>query len=122
MKYLITILLFFPLFSSAQYLDLLDDNECKVQATTYYDNGKIKELGCYNESQTCKVGNLTSYNQNGILLSSVNFNSEGLKNGVWEIYDDKGTLRAQMEYQNGKRVGNWKVFNSSGILVNERNY
>jgi len=122
MKYLITILLILPLFCSAQYLDLLDDNECKVQATIYYDNGKIKELGCYNESQTCKVGNWTSYNQDGILLSSVSFNSEGRRNGIWAIYDDEGILRAQMEYKNGERVGVWKVFDNKGILVNKRNY
>ena len=109
MKYLITILLFLPLFSSAQYLDLLDDNECKVQATTYYDNGKIKELGCYNESQTCKVGNWTSYNQNGILLSSVNFNSEGLKSGVWKIYDDKGTYSFLNKYYKNKTINNDKL-------------
>ena len=37
-------------------------------------------------------------------------------------HDENGTLRTQSFYKNGKRVGEWKMWNEKGELVSKKNY
>ena len=61
-------------------------------------------------------------NSNGNIISIVSYDKDGNKDGVWESYDENGTLRTQSFYKNGKRVGEWKMWNEKGELVSKKNY
>ncbi len=39
------------------------------------------------------------------------------KHGKWVVWDDAGTKRFEMYYDNGARVGTWKMWNASGELT-----
>jgi antitoxin component YwqK of YwqJK toxin-antitoxin module len=38
------------------------------------------------------------------------------------IWDDNGTLRVEMAYQNGERTGVWKRWNEQGEMLGEKSY
>jgi antitoxin component YwqK of YwqJK toxin-antitoxin module len=43
----------------------------------------------------------------------------GKKHGDWFIWDDNGTMRFEMHYTNGEKTGLWKMFDENGNLVSE---
>lgn len=53
---------------------------------TYYENGQVKEIGCFRN---------------------------GRREGVWKQYSDTGALLAQAGFQNGQRQGTWEFRNTA---------
>lgn len=62
-----------------------------VKATYYYDNGKVQQVGYFND---------------------------GKLDGKWTSYDVNGNVQAIAEYTNGVKTGKWMYF-SNAVCVNE---
>lgn len=65
-----------------------------VQATYFYADGSIQQIGTFNE--------------------------EGKLHGVWKSFDTKGNRIAVGKYENGKKVGKWTFWNNG--VVKEVNF
>ena len=46
----------------------------------------------------------------------------GDKDGAWQIWDDAGTLRYELNYQKGEKTGQWKMYDETGELVSVKEY
>lgn len=62
-----------------------------VKATYYHDNGKVQQVGYFND---------------------------GKLDGKWTSYDVNGNVQAVAEYTNGVKTGKWMYFSNS-VCVNE---
>ena len=60
-----------------------------TEATYYYDNGTIQQIGTFNKS--------------------------GKLHGTWTSYDVEGNKLALGEYNNGKRVGKWLFWTENSL-------
>lgn len=56
------------------------------------------------------------YSENGELLIEGQFDSKGLKFGLWMEYNRYGTLVIEERYLNGKRHGIYKTYHDNGSL------
>ena len=61
-----------------------------TEATYYYDNGAIKQVGT--------------------------FNAEGKLDGEWISYDINGDKTTVANYVNGKKSGKWQFWNNDGVV------
>jgi antitoxin component YwqK of YwqJK toxin-antitoxin module len=46
----------------------------------------------------------------------------GLKDGIWTVWDEQGIKRYHMVYSMGKKVDTWKMWDENAVLVSERIY
>lgn len=71
--------------------DTFVENDGKVEATYYHDNGIVKQHGF--------------------------FNAEGKLDGEWTSYDVNGKKIAEGEYNNGLKTGKWFFWNAENTLT-----
>ena len=57
-----------------------------VRFVTYYESGRVKEMGCFRE---------------------------GLRDGAWKQFAENGTVLCEALFAGGKRQGNWTVRNDA---------
>lgn len=73
------------------------ETDLKIESEEYFDNGKISAKGFIEK--------------------------DGSKTGEWKHYDkEDGHLTMLGEYENDKRVGVWKVYDSKGKVKEEVNF
>mgnify|MGYP003118683133 CR=1 FL=1 len=116
----ITLLLCGVSYGQYKRVDWNTQDNCQHQMIIYYDNGQIKEVGCYNNDLK-KTGQWYMYALNGERIALSGFDHHGKKHGEWMIWDDQGELKAHMIYEHGKRTGVWKAYLSDGT-VQKRKY
>ena len=59
------------------------------------------------------------YEGNKIILGSM---INGKKNGKWTFWYDSGIKRQEAYFKDGRNVGEWKWYNSQGILVIKQSF
>ena len=113
MKHLL-ISIFFCIFATITFA------QDKTQYISHHDNGKIKEVGYFNEEGVI-TGQWIEYHENGTKVGQVEW-VDGIKHGTWLIWDKDGTLRFEMYYSMGKRVGTWKQFDGDGKITSSKEF
>ena len=82
-------------------------------------DGSILEIG-YLTSEGKKDSTWVRYNETGMIIGVANF-TNGVKNGVWETYTDKGVKIYEIVYENNsKKYG--KHWDENGILIETKEY
>jgi antitoxin component YwqK of YwqJK toxin-antitoxin module len=91
--------------------------------TTYWPNGKPKEVGNYKDGvpegvfrQFSDSGTVTGAEiyLEGILVGKGVFDKAGVKQGHWQEFYDTGELKGEGDYKDGVKVGNWKYLYENG--------
>lgn len=72
-----------------------------LKVTMYHENGKVKEVGYFNEDK--KTGIWEHYNENGLKISEASY-TNGVKDGNWSVWNENGVMLYHMVYENGKRI------------------
>jgi len=75
----------------------------------FYKNGMLY-TGTYTESWP---------NSNPKLVQSI---SNGLEEGISELYFENGKIQEQRSYSEGKKHGIWITFDTTGVKISEANY
>ena len=82
-------------------------------------NGSIKEIG-FITSDGKKDSTWVRYDETGKVLGKASF-TNGLKNGLWETYNDKGIKLYEIVYENNtKKYG--RHWDENGILIETKEY
>ena len=100
--------------------------------TTYYTNGIISSLNSYrdgvlegvskNYDSSGAVTNAKIY-RNGKLLSEGIIDDEGIKQGFWkEYFLETGKVKAEGEFKEGARFGEWKFYFETGEIEQTGKY
>jgi len=92
----------------------LDDNMYEV--SILHDNGAILEKGVLLDGK-CE-GTWTRYTETGMIAAIANY-SNGMKDGVWQIYSADGALSYEMVYEKNERLIA-KTFDGGGETVSYR--
>lgn len=71
------------------------------QVTKYYETGVVEEVQFFDFSRK-RIGHWVRYYENGILMGEANFNNDK-KDGDWKIYDTNGKLNVYIKYKHGKK-------------------
>jgi antitoxin component YwqK of YwqJK toxin-antitoxin module len=90
--------------------------QLKQKVVNYPDN-KIQQIGYFN-NQNKKDSCWTSYFEDGS-VSSKAYYFNGIKNGIWFVYNKKGNKLFELHYFDGTLIlgKNW---NENGDLIEER--
>jgi len=109
--------------------DTLDVLEWREE---YYDNGKIKYYGAFNNN--IKVGLHKEYDAEGTTIVAKEYNengeliAEGLidtlnrKQSEWKLYYETGEIKAIGKYFNNQKVGEWLFYYRDGKLEQKGKY
>lgn len=74
------------------------------------------------DSNGIKIGYSNFYNNQGILIMSLMYKN-GVPNGQWSRFDDKtGKIKETFYYVNGKLKGEHNWFNDFGIVIKKKYY
>lgn len=85
---------------------------------TFYDSdGFIRYEAIYEDGEL--NGQLISYFEDGDTLR-IGYNVNGLEEGVWKQFQGGQILYSIGEYNEGKKVGEWKYYNESGNKIMRR--
>jgi antitoxin component YwqK of YwqJK toxin-antitoxin module len=85
----------------------------------FYENKQIKIEGEYeNELRT---GLWKAWYENGSVWSEGEY-KDGKRNGIGISYHQNGKKYIEGVYQNDIRVGNWRFYDSTGLLTKEINF
>lgn len=118
--YLLTLLLLLPLLLQAQNLT---DAEGKKQGpwVKKYPNGNLMYEGAFRDDRP--VGLFRRYNEDGILLSELNYSDSNDETGAVFFYPD-GTKAAEGTYAGRKKEGLWKFYSATqpSYLACEEHY
>ena len=92
----------------------------KINTVNFYENGNLK-------SNTTLFGlrfinDIITYYENGQMKMKYSKNLEHKRNGKYSRWNEDGSVRLDGQYENGKKIGTWKVFDKDGNLKKEKNY
>lgn len=119
-------------YELGQVIENAEELENLEIKTTYHRNGQISTLRSYrngilegvskNYDSSGVIVNSKIY-RNGKLLGEGIINEKGIKEGFWkEYFLESGKLKAEGEYKNGARFGEWKFYFESGELEQKGKY
>ena len=119
-----------------KYLDgeVISDAEETVEIdvrTTVHENGTVASRATYENEK--RVGTYSEYDNEGTIIAGALYdagvmigkgitNSQGKRVGSWKQFYTSGELKSEGGYQNGQREGLWKFYAESGELVQEGKY
>jgi antitoxin component YwqK of YwqJK toxin-antitoxin module len=97
----------------------------------YHNNGRPKSSvnminghyeGYYREyDREGKIIASKMYAHDSVVAEGI-IDENGRQQGNWLLYDDKGNVKAEGAYKDGKRIGAWKFFYPGKVLQQEGNY
>lgn len=99
--------------------------------TTYYPNGRVKEVGNYKDGypegvfrQYDTLGKIVSSEvyKDGVLIGKGIFDEKGREQGHWKEYHETGELKAEGDYLNGVRINDWTFFYPDGKIDQKGKY
>lgn len=96
------------------------DDVTKEYNFQYYSDGRIYGYGT--TEKDINVGFWKYFNANGTLLSEINFNKEGKKEGTCKWYHQNGIISNIGEFKNGQVNGLMQYFSEKGILTETSNF
>ena len=117
------------------------DSDWSSRSLTAYNITLIKKSGIYDEDNGKKIdyyygdvvkaeytllngkinGQLKVYHYNG-KIKKIGSYTNGIENGIFKEYDDKGNLEAEYSMSNGELNGSLKVYYPNGKLKKSGNY
>ena len=84
--------------------------------TTYFGNGKIKNIGHYrNKDKKQRIGEFVTYHRNGQSSNILFYNDKNEREGHSQTWFDTGTLSFDGIYLGDKKEGAWKYYHYNGI-------
>ena len=96
--------------------DLVERNDLYYKKFTNVPfTGEISAIESGKFKNGVKDGEWTTYYERGQLEYILNY-KDGKEEGHWELYDKNGQLRSKGNYKNGKRQGLWEYFFIDGSL------
>ena len=99
--------------------------------TTYYEGGIIRTTGTYKKGipegafrEFSPEGKITAAKvyKEGNLVGEGIYDEADKEQGPWKEYYPTGQLKAEGNYSNGKRVGNWVFYYPNGKVEQQGNY
>lgn len=128
--YLIFLIPVFVLFScgkseeSTSNESSVESQEVKIEngvKTVYYKGtDKVRFRGNVNKD-TLWEGKVTSYHPNGKIMSVQSY-TNGIKNGIFQVYRENGKLYYTGEWEYENKIGSWYYYDSLGKFVKEVKY
>jgi len=128
--YLIFLIPVFVLFSCGKSEESTSDEssvesqEVKIEngvKTVYYKGtDKVRFRGNVNKD-TLWEGKVTAYHPNGKIMS-VHSYTNGIKNGIFQVYRENGNLYYTGEWESENKIGSWYYYDSLGKFVKEVSY
>ncbi len=85
---------------------------------TYYETGRVKEIGAFREGR--RDGVWKQFDENGAVLAKAEF-INGVRQGTWEFRDPANRLKVRLQYVKGS-LARGEQFGDSGELVAQREY
>ncbi|HLP14404.1 MAG TPA: hypothetical protein VK177_20915 [Flavobacteriales bacterium] len=82
--------------------------------TSMHSNGKIAETGKISENRK-QTGTWLKYFESGIQKQELNYNNEGILDGIYKEYKDDGSVLKEGTYKEGKKEGEWKHFENKQL-------
>jgi len=92
-----------------------DDNGKKINKQTYLNGNKIEEFIFRGEE---KNGKLIKWHNNNILKFECEY-TNGMINGEFKLYDEKGQLISNGNYSNGLKEGKFSFYNDGNLISDE---
>lgn len=102
-------------FTKTEVTMLNGKPEGKMQ--TFFQDGQLNELRFYKNGMF--DGTWITYNERGVKVAEASF-MNNQKHGKWTIWDDDGTKRCEMFFENGKKTGTWWTWDEKGKLISEK--
>lgn len=98
---------------------------------TYYESGKVKISGTFNKG--VPEGIRRYYDENGTIVSGENYkdgvliekgiyDASGYRQGKWKEFYPNGSIRAEGEYKDDKRIGEWVFYHLNGSIEQKGKY
>ncbi len=91
----------------------------------YYENGKLKSSGTFKEgtaegvtrfyNEEGKITNSKIYKE-GDLIGEGIYDEKGYQQGKWKEFYSSGELRAEGEYVDGRKIGDWVFYHQNGKI------
>ena len=98
------------------------DNDEKIgEWKWYYENGKLKTIGNYDE-EGGEIGEWKRYYKNGQLRVYTLYDSDGYAQGEWKWYYEDGQIWTDGKYYDGAKIGEWKWYYENGKLKRYSQY
>ncbi len=85
---------------------------------TYYETGRVKEVGAYRNGR--RDGVWKQFDENGAVLAKAEF-INGVRQGTWEFRDPTNRLKVRLQYVKGS-LARGEQYGDSGELVAQREY
>lgn len=89
-----------------------------VHFMTYYDSGRVKEIGAYRDGR--RDGVWKQFDESGAVLARAEF-VNGERQGTWEFRDPANRLKVRLQYVKGS-LTKGEQYGDSGELVAQRTY
>ncbi|MBM3419083.1 MAG: hypothetical protein FJY17_09230 [Bacteroidetes bacterium] len=102
----------------------IESQEVKIEngvKTVYYKGTDKVFIRGNVDKDTLWDGKVTSYRPNGEIIS-VHSWTNGIKNGMFQVYRENGRLFYTGEYEKDQKIGNWYFYDSLGKFVKEVSY
>ena len=101
----------------AKWYEILEDqstssSENEARQEYFYSNQVIQAEG--KMKGEISVGDWSFYNSNGQLTGKGNYNDNGERDGIWNWFNENGSVKEIATYSNGKLNGENKVFYEDG--------
>lgn len=100
------------------FCDPNNSNDVKYQKQ-FYQSGKIFIEGALNNER--RTGKWVAWYENDIIWS-VGYYKEGLKSGASNVYYENGQIRYTKNYEQDVAEGLWEFFDEEGTLLNKVMY
>lgn len=102
----------------------VESQEVKIEngvKTVYYKGtDKVRFRGNVNKD-TLWEGKVTAYHPNGKIMSVLSY-TNGIKNGIFQVYRENGNLYYTGEWESENKIGSWYYYDSLGKFVKEVSY
>ena len=94
--------------------------ELKVKACKmYFEDGKLKEQRSFKNG--LKDGIWIIWDSNQTKISEARYKDD-LKDGTWYIWHSNGKKYFEMLYEKGEKKGVWYMWDRNGVLISEKRY
>ncbi len=96
-----------------------------VRYRSWWPNGVMRCTGAFllPENPTLiRVGVWLFWSEEGWLSRSGMYNHNGKPDGAFQLFYKNGKQKIKGHYRNGKRVGNWTVYDYEGQMIREIEY
>ncbi len=91
----------------------------KQKMGRYHANGKVQEVGycIVDGEEKVKIGRWEEFSESGNLISIINYNQKGRRDGIQQTFYETGELKTTETYKNGLTESNKKEYYKNGKEV-----